>query len=81
MNYYILKEILKAPIGLVGGKDNFTTFVGVNFENYPCLKKVKRKLLSAREAGGGGNDLTKIGHAKATAENLQIFNELMGSNH
>ena len=33
------------------------------------------------EAGGGGNDLKKIGHAKATAEVLQIFNELMGSNH
>ena len=33
------------------------------------------------EAGGGGNDLKKIGHAKATAEVLQIFNELMESNH
>ena len=33
------------------------------------------------EAGGGGNDLKKIGHAKATVEVLQIFNELMGSNH
>lgn len=53
----MLKEILTAPFALVGGKDNFTTFAGVNFENYPCLKKrsilipvciVKRKLLSAR---------------------------------
>ena len=33
------------------------------------------------EAGGGGNDLKKIGHTKATAEVLQIFNELMESNH
>ena len=31
------------------------------------------------EAGGGGNDLKEIGHAKATVEVLQIFNELMGS--
>ena len=47
----------KSAFCLVGGKDNFTTFAGVNFENYPCLKKgsifipvwiVKRKLLSAR---------------------------------
>ena len=31
------------------------------------------------EAGGGGNDLKEIGHAKATAEVLQILNELIVS--
>ena len=35
----MLKEILTAPFTLVGGKDNFTTFVGVNYENNPYLKK------------------------------------------